>query len=372
MLRPVPALAAVVVAVLMLPSSAAGAHVVRAQACTIVGTAGNDVLVGTAHADRICGLGGNDRLVGNGGDDVLRGDDGNDVLSGGLGNDTVFGGSGRDTLAGDDGNDRLFGDDHAPFDHLVGGAGVNLCSGDPTDYRFECNHPLSSFHRAGIPVLMYHVIAVPPPGTPNPDLWVSPEALAAQMGFLASHGYHVISLQQAWDYWHGAALPPHPIVVSFDDGFANQYWQARPILARHHWAGTLNLIRAHVDQGGWSISDQMVHGFVSADWEVDSHTLSHPNLTTLTDERLWQEVNGSRTWLRTRYAVPARFFCYPAGIYNGRVIDAVRRAGYLGATTTEFGLASRRTPYSLDRVRVSHGDGVTGLAAHLRALGLPG
>jgi peptidoglycan/xylan/chitin deacetylase (PgdA/CDA1 family) len=115
----------------------------------------------------------------------------------------------------------------------------------------------------------------------------------------------------------------------------------------------------------------MVHGFIAADWEVDSHTLTHPSLTSLSSERLWQEVNGSRTWLRTTYALPARFFCYPAGIYDGRVVDAVRRAGYLGATTTEFGLAARLTPYSLDRIRVSHGDGVAGLAAHLRALGLP-
>lgn len=66
--------------------------------CTIVGTAGNDVLTGTAGRDVICGLGGNDKLIGGGGDDVLLGGDGNDVLQGGAGDDTIDGGAGVDRI----------------------------------------------------------------------------------------------------------------------------------------------------------------------------------------------------------------------------------------------------------------------------------
>ena len=40
------------------------------------------------------------------------------------------------------------------------------------------------------------------------------------------------------------------------------------------------------------------------------------------------------------------FFCYPAGSFDGETIAAVREAGYLGATTTEPGLASRVSPTS--------------------------
>ena len=361
----------------------------RLAYCTIVGTPGDDLLVGTDHADAICGLGGNDRLVGHGGDDVLRGGDGNDALLGGSGNDQLLAGhgadrmwgdSGRDLLVGGVGRDRLYGGpwsdhlmagDHAPFDRLDGGIGLNICSGDPTDYRVRCTHPMVATHGMAIPILMYHVIAVAPPGVPNLQLWVAPKTFARQMNFLASRGYHVISLQQAWDYWHGASLPSRPIVISFDDGFAGHYWAARPILARHGWAGTLNLIRTHVNQGSWSLSTKKIRGLIASDWEIDSHTLTHPALTSLSQSRLWIEVAGSRAWLRSSFAVPARFFCYPAGIYDSRVIAAVHAAGYLAATTTELGRATPLTPYSLDRVRVNHGDGIWGLAAHLHALGLP-
>ena len=67
--------------------------------CTIVGTAGADVLKGTPSRDVICGLGGNDRLVGGAGDDELDGSDGKDVLEGGAGDDVIHGGAGRDRMS---------------------------------------------------------------------------------------------------------------------------------------------------------------------------------------------------------------------------------------------------------------------------------
>jgi hypothetical protein len=73
--------------------------------------------------------------------------------------------------------------------------------------------------------------------------------------------------------------------------------------------------------------------------------------------------------LQRQFHVPARFFCYPAGRYDASVIAAVRGAGYLGATTTLYGLARSGKPFELPRVRVSGGDGAMGLRGKLAALG---
>jgi hypothetical protein len=62
------------------------------------------------------------------------------------------------------------------------------------------------------------------------------------------------------------------------------------------------------------------------------------------------------------------FFCYPAGRYDAAVVAAVQQAGYLGATTTTYGLARPGDLFTLARVRVSGSDGVKGLAAKLAAL----
>ena len=63
------------------------------------------------------------------------------------------------------------------------------------------------------------------------------------------------------------------------------------------------------------------------------------------------------------------FFCSPSGRFDRRVITEVRRAGFLGATTTQYGLADpTRALYTLARVRVNGSDGVHGFAEKMTAL----
>src|SRR5438270_5862538 len=83
-----------------------------------------------------------------------------------------------------------------------------------------------------VPILMYHVIATAPSTSPYPGLYVSPELFAEQIGFLRRRGYHAVTLDQVWAYWHhGARLPRRPIVLSFDDGYLSQYTVAAKLLA---------------------------------------------------------------------------------------------------------------------------------------------
>jgi Ca2+-binding RTX toxin-like protein len=88
------------------------------EACTILGTSGNDVLNGTADEDVICALGGND---------TVNGGDGSDIIVGGPGNDRLDGGPAGDILIGDDGSDTLNGD--AGDDSLVPGRGGDTLNG---------------------------------------------------------------------------------------------------------------------------------------------------------------------------------------------------------------------------------------------------
>src|ERR1700689_463280 len=94
-----------------------------------------------------------------------------------------------------------------------------------------------------IPILLYHVIAAPPPGAPYPGLYVEPAEFAEQMQALKSAGWHAVTLDQAQAYWrHGVALGlGKPIVVSFDTGYQSQYTQALPVLRRLGWVGVENI-----------------------------------------------------------------------------------------------------------------------------------
>jgi peptidoglycan/xylan/chitin deacetylase (PgdA/CDA1 family) len=219
-----------------------------------------------------------------------------------------------------------------------------------------------------VPILMYHVVSAPPPNAPYPELYVSPADFSAEIAWLAGHGYHAVPLQRVFDSWRGAAtLPAKPIVLSFDDGYLSDVKTALPVLEARRWPGVLNLEVANL-RPVWGIRPPGVRKLIAAGWEIDAHTLTHPDLTKVDAARLRDEVAGSRAAIRMRFHVPVNFFCYPAGRYNPAVVAAVQRAGYLGATTTNFGLARAGELFTLARVRVNGSDGVKGLAAKLAAL----
>jgi peptidoglycan/xylan/chitin deacetylase (PgdA/CDA1 family) len=251
-------------------------------------------------------------------------------------------------------------------DRLGRGPATNPCTTDAGALGSGCRLRVDPRHRQRVPILLYHVIADPAPGTPLSGLWVSPSEFSAEMRFLAEHRYHVVTLREVFAYWHGASLPRRPVVVSFDDGFRSDYTKARPILAAHGWAGTLNLSLSHLSNG--TLTRRMVRGLIAAGWEIDSHSLTHPFLPGLDRHRLEKEVRGSRHALRTLFRVDASFFAYPYGAYDRAAVAAVRRAGYLGAMAVGFGLAWIGGRYSLARLEIARGDGVEGLARKLAAL----
>jgi peptidoglycan/xylan/chitin deacetylase (PgdA/CDA1 family) len=214
---------------------------------------------------------------------------------------------------------------------------------------------------------MYH--AIDSGGGPYPELHVRPWTFAAQMRWLARHGYDGVTLARVENAWRGgAALPRRPIVVSFDDGYSGDVRSALPVLHRLGWPGELNLVLTNLDTPG-GLSRRDVRRLLSAGWELGAHTINHLDLTTLTGGALRHEVGGSREILQRIFRVPVENFAYPSGRFNARVVRAVRRAGFRGALTVAPGLARRSQPFTLARVRVVDTMGAQGLGGTLAALG---
>ena len=220
-------------------------------------------------------------------------------------------------------------------------------------------------HSRPVPILMYHALAVPPVGAPYPELYVRPADFAAQIRWLAAHRYQAVTLDRVLAYWRGrTTLPVRPVVLTFDDGYRSDYTVAMPVLRAQGRAGVLNL------QVG-NLVPLRVRKLIRSGWEVDAHTLTHPDLTTVGAAQLQNEVGGSRRAIRRLYGIPVNTFCYPAGRYNAAVIAAVRAAGYKAATTTRPGLSRPGAPYELARVRIDGSDGMRGFVRKLAAVGAP-
>ncbi|MBV9603934.1 MAG: polysaccharide deacetylase family protein [Solirubrobacterales bacterium] len=217
---------------------------------------------------------------------------------------------------------------------------------------------------ATVPVLMYHVINPPPSGAPFPGLYVPADQFAAQMQALKAAGWHAVTMDQLEAYWtRGVPLGPgKPIVLTFDNGYASQYLNAMPILKRLGWVGDENIQLSGLPPSQGGLTEDQVHGLLSAGWELDTQGISHADLITLDTSQLHYQVATARQILQKRYGVAVNWFCYPSGHYNATVIAAVKAAGFVGSTTVIPGWASPgEDPFRLPRLRVLGGTSPTAL-----------
>jgi peptidoglycan/xylan/chitin deacetylase (PgdA/CDA1 family) len=212
------------------------------------------------------------------------------------------------------------------------------------------------------------VIAPAPPGAKYAGLWVSPDALRAQVAALAKAGYTAVTLDQVIDGWNGKpTLPPKPVVLTFDDGYLSQGKDAGAILAERKWPGVLYLAWHNLGTPG-GISRTRVKQMIRDGWEIDAHTINHRDLTTLDAAGLREEIAGSRAKIREAFGVPVNGFCYPAGRFDPAVEDAVREAGFTSATTELPGRASaQQDRFALSRIRVDASDSVASVMAKVDA-----
>jgi peptidoglycan/xylan/chitin deacetylase (PgdA/CDA1 family) len=217
--------------------------------------------------------------------------------------------------------------------------------------------------RAPVPIVEYHAIQPPVPGSQYPDLFVPQADFEKQMAWLHDHGYEAVTLRQVEDSWSGhGELPPKPVVISFDDGYRSQYVAGFLVLERYHWPGVLDLIAG---AQGDDLPTADVERMIDAGWELASHTVNHLDVSTLDPSQLATEIAGSKRDLERRFGVRVVNFCYPAGHYDQAAIAELRRAGYRGATTELPGLADRANPYTLARLEITGSDGLSGFVDKL-------
>lgn len=188
-----------------------------------------------------------------------------------------------------------------------------------------------------IPILYYHSIK----SVPKNELCMSPDKFEKQIAYLSLHGYHSVTLTQLYDFFNNnGQLPEKPIVITFDDGYKDNYTTAFPILKKFSFTATVFVITSNVGHSenlSWSQLKDLAHN----GWLVESHTVSHYDITKLDSTKLAQELKDSKTSIEKQLGTRVDFFAYPIGRFDEKVEKAVKSAGYLMAFTTQRGWANQ-------------------------------
>jgi peptidoglycan/xylan/chitin deacetylase (PgdA/CDA1 family) len=225
---------------------------------------------------------------------------------------------------------------------------------------------------ARVPILMYHYLSVPPAGADiyRQDLSVAPERFAAHLDAIAAAGYTPISLYALVDHLTtGASLPEKPVVLTFDDGYRDNYENAFPILRDRGLTATFFVVTDFIDEQRpeyltWDMVREMYAGGMS----IESHGRNHVSFQNKDrDYLIWQAL-GSLETIQYELGVRPRFISYPAGDYDQLTIDIFRSADYWAGFTTVQGATHRSDDlFQLRRVRVR---GTTTPEELVRILGL--
>ncbi|SDF68630.1 polysaccharide deacetylase family protein [Sporolituus thermophilus] len=200
----------------------------------------------------------------------------------------------------------------------------------------------------GVPILAYHMV------DPAPEVYsVDPAAFEEQMRYLAREGYTAISLAELLDGLAGKrALPAKPIVITFDDGYRDNYTVALPILEKYNFKATVFVIAGQVGRSGY-LTWEEIKDMQRRHVEIGSHTLSHAALTALTLPERQREIGLSKQMLERHLGTPVEFLAYPYGKFDPALFPLLQEAGYRGACSGIAGLNFQGdNAYRLKRVNI--------------------
>lgn len=224
---------------------------------------------------------------------------------------------------------------------------------------------LAKYKRRKIPILMYHSISHSA-AAKFKKFTVSPTVFANQMAYLYQQAYTPITVSQ---FIHmrsqvSSALPERPVVITFDDGFADFYREVLPVLKQYSFTATLYVATAFVDDTSRWLQHEGEATRPMLTWEqlteiseygieCGAHSHSHPQLDILPKSLSYNEIVQSKRILEHHLGRQISSFAYPFGYHTAMIRRQVREAGYTSACAVKYTMSSESTdPFALTRLIV--------------------
>jgi len=225
-----------------------------------------------------------------------------------------------------------------------------------------------------IPVLVYHKVQ---PGVELGVTTVHPRVFRKHIQWISQQRFTPITFRTLITI-PATELPPKPIIISFDDGFASVADYAFPIMQEARFPGVVFAISGFLGKRGvWDVnlgsrpplhlSGAQLRVLVNQGWEVGSHTITHRALPFLNGRELRRELEVSRNYLEDVIGTPVRTVAYPFGLSSQRVLRVSKKAGYAFATGSPFFSRWEGQPIVFPRIPVFPWDTPATLAKKVTA-----
>lgn len=185
-----------------------------------------------------------------------------------------------------------------------------------------------------IPILMYHHIS----NNIKSDWSITPQKLEEQLEYLKNNGYKAISLDMLYSYIENkVALPEKSVVLTFDDGYIDAFDNAYPLLKKYGYKAAFFIITGEVLTKNPEGYDYMTLGELKkldkAGMDIEAHTVTHPDLTTLNYKKQFEELSLSKKYLEKHLNKKIYYMAYPYGLCDSITQKVASEIGYRIAFT---------------------------------------
>lgn len=224
-------------------------------------------------------------------------------------------------------------------------------SSTQSDSNTEANFNLPTKIEGGVPVLMYHSIGYE---KDNP-VRLPIENLEKQMKYLKDNNYTTLSMEDLYNYFeNNKPIPEKSIVLTFDDGYLDNYTRLYPILKKYDFKGTIFVITNAIDKEKDYLLSNQLKELDKDCLAIESHTAGHENLSELPYDKQLKTLKTSKEYLEKTLNKKVTYIAYPYGKYNEETLRAVKDAGYKMAFTTDGKWSDKSDGIlTLDRVYIS-------------------
>lgn len=173
----------------------------------------------------------------------------------------------------------------------------------------------------GIPVLMYHKIGE----DVDNDAVIREDLFRAQMKFLKDNGYHPLTMEQLYAYvTKGEAVPEKPVVLTFDDGYADTYSIVYPLMKEYGFPAT---VFVNIDDMGTRLTWEEVKEMYNNGITIANHGYSHIEMGQLSQAEQVNNIRKGQEALERELGIKSPWFCYPYGDRNEFTEAAIKEAG---------------------------------------------
>lgn len=200
---------------------------------------------------------------------------------------------------------------------------------------------------SSVPIFMYHFVSEDTGNNPYPENVVRPSDLEEQLKYLKENNYETIYITEL----------PHlekyakPVALTFDDGFADFYYNAYPLLKKYNIKASLYVVKEFESKPGYCNIEQLREMKESGLVDIQSHTVNHYRLATLKRSEIEYEISEQKENLREKLDINSDVLCYPYGSYNDTVISETKKY-YKFALAMDGGVyySSKHNYYEIPRI----------------------